>query len=148
MTTRAYGVEASKPAGYTLLELMVVLVVVGLLVAVTFPNLERLYASVVRSTEQDRILDQFATLGRQAVLSGRDYVVLGTADVASKATALADYEPYPLDLPDGWRVRLDKPLLVRANGVCLGGEVTLLHADSPPLTILLRAPYCRVDTDG
>ncbi len=134
-----------KPSGFTLLELLVVLVIVGLLAAVTFPNVERAYSSIARSTERDRILDQFATLGREAMLRGRDYVVVGTAGDAGNAPGLAEYERYPLAVPDGWQVRLDEPLLVRANGICLGGEVMLRHAESPPERLVLVAPECRVD---
>ena len=137
--------------GFTLLELIVVLVVLGLLAALAMPNLTRLYDGTVRKTQRDHILDQFAALGQEAMLHGRGYRVFGTADAAEAADPLAletDYAPYPLEVPEGWQVRLERPLVVHANGVCLGGTLTLAHADAPPLRIELAPPYCRVEIDG
>lgn len=139
--------QAPPPnAGFTLLELLVVLVIGGLLVAVAFPNLQRLYASAERNTERDRVLDQIAALGREAVAQRRAYFLADPerADNGLGDTAGTGYAPYPLEVPLGWRLRVDEPVLVRANGVCLGGEVTLLHADAAPRTVRLAPPLCRV----
>ncbi len=138
-------------SGFTLLELMVVLVLAGLLLGLVIPNLERLYESVVLSTERDQILDQFAALGREALAQGRDYAVFGTTeDSATEQSSrpAGNYQPYPLELPEGWRIHLENPVLVRANGICLGGEVTLLHAVRAPVQVRLTAPYCRVAGDA
>ena len=126
---------------------MVVLTLVGLIAALAAPNLQRLYGSLTRATERDYILDQIADLGAEALLRGRDYVVLDTADVPEGALLVppVGYEPYPLEVPAGWKVRLERPLFVRANGVCLGGAVTLLHEESAPIRVELLPPFCRVD---
>ena len=133
--------------GFTLLELMVVLTLLGLIAALAAPNLQRLYSSLIRATERDLILDQIAELGREAMLRGRDYVLLDTAGLSEGSGPVPPlgYEAYPLDVPLGWHVRLEEPLFVRANGVCLGGALTLHHAESAPFRLELRAPYCRID---
>ena len=158
-----------------MLELLVVLLILGLTATLALPNLERLVASITRETERDHILDQFAGLGRQAMLQRRGYVVFGaggapdaesreaprkTADAApgkprggaagrsSGVPPDAGRERYVIDLPEGWEVRLDAPLVVRANGVCLGAELTLLHRGKVDLLVDLDPPYCRIDTDA
>lgn len=139
--------QAPPPnSGFTLLELLVVLVLGGLLVAVAFPNLQRLYASAERNTGRDHILDQLAALGREAVAQRSAYFLADPerADNGLRETASVGFTPYPLELPEGWRLRVEEPVLVRANGVCLGGEVTLLHDDAAPRTVRLEPPLCRV----
>ena len=135
-------------AGFTLLELMVVLVLLGLLTALAAPNLQRLFASVSVSTEQRHILDQFEALGREALSHGRAYVVFDRAPEDDAAAAYADFEPRAIDLPEAWGFRLDRPLVVRANGFCGGGELTLIHQGTLVLRTTLAPPYCRAEVDG
>ena len=149
--SRRSSAARRAPAGFTLLELMVVLTLLGLIAALAAPNLQRLYGSLTRATERDYILDQIADLGAEALLRGRDYVVLGTADAEEGTVVLVPpvgYEAYPLEVPEGWQVRLEQPLFVHANGVCLGGAVTLIHEESTPIHLELRPPFCRVDADA
>ena len=133
-----------SPAGFTLLELIVVLLILGLVTAVAVPNINQLYTSITSATERDYILDQFVGIGQKAMLHGQSYVVLGTFDVPNADAPRPDSQVYQLDVPDGWQVRLKEPLIVRANGVCLGGELTLIRIGSEPFRISLKPPYCNV----
>ena len=178
--SRRKGVARAHPGpaaavGFTLLELLVVLLLVGLIAALAFPNLDRLRASVATSTERDYILDQIAGLGRHAMLQERAYVVLGThheegVDVSDPArmtfddgrddsrtrvsgapagsASHSDYEHYVIDVPEGWEIRLDEPLVVHANGVCLGAALTLYDGEAEDVRVDLEPPYCRVDPDA
>ena len=124
----------------------------GLVTALAMPNLERLSAGVARETERDRILDQFAGLGRRAMLQGRSYVVFGSGGAEDAgppgASFPAGHERYAIDLPQGWEVLLDPPLVFRANGACLGAELTLRHRGVEDVRIDLEPPYCRIDADA
>lgn len=140
-----------RAVGFTLLELMVVLALVGLVTVLAVPNLQRLYEGFTRKAEQGRILNQIAGLGREAMLRGRAYAVYATGsdpEGARDGGRRMGFEPYDLGLPEGWEVRLDRPLLVRANGVCLGATVTLVHWGKSAAPVVLQAPYCRVDADA
>ncbi len=137
--------------GFTLIELIVVLALVGLATVLAVPNLERLYAGFARQAEQGRILNQLAGLGREAMLRGRAYAVYQTTADSGEpedGRRVSGFEPYDLGVPDGWQVRLDRPLLVRANGVCLGATVALVHEGVITAQVDLQAPYCRVDADA
>ena len=136
--------------GFTLLDLMVVLALVGLVTVLAVPNLQRLYEGFTKRAEQGRILNQIAGLGRQAMLRGRAYALYGTgSDPAWEwgGGQLPDFEHYALEVPDGWEVSFDRPLLVRSNGVCLGATMTLIHRGESAAHVVLEAPYCRVDSD-
>ena len=153
--------------GFTLLELLVVLMLVVLVTALTIPNLEQLTGSFTRKTERDYILDQFIGLGRQAMLQGRSYVVLGAGGARAgeqpaelgkssrqlvgelfEAPSHEGHERYVIDLPEGWELQLDEPLIIRANGVCLGAEFALRHQGAEDIRINLEPPYCRIDPDA
>lgn len=130
-------------AGFTLVEVIVVLVILGLLAGLVLPNMPGLFESATRATERQRILDQFATLGAEALRQGRDFAVLGTGPESDPAS-YTDFEPYPFLVPEGWDVLVEEPILVRANGVCLGGKVTLRHPEAPPTELVLVPPLCSV----
>ena len=138
---------------------------VGLVTTLALPNLERLQGAVTRKTERDRILDQLAGLGREAMLQRRAYVVVGSghagdvrfSGAAGETAAAGDdsgpashpgHERYVIDLPDGWEVRLDEPLVVYANGLCLGAGLALYHQGAEDVRIELEPPYCRVAPDA
>lgn len=148
--------SAAWASGFTLLELIVVLVLVSVVTAMATPNLQRLYRAVARTTERNAILDRLANLGRRAMLERRTYLVVGTAaspdDEAApssgRVASFEHHEPYRMALPDGWAMHLPEPLLVRANGVCLGGEVALSYNGRPDVRLVLEPPYCRVDADA
>ncbi len=145
---RAARALGARVAGFTLLELMIVLGLLGLVTALALPNLQRLFASVSTATERRHILDQFEALGREALARRRAYVVFADVPDADTAAAYAGFEPYAIELPETWRFRLDRPLVVRANGFCHGGELTLIHQDATVLRTMLAPPYCRAEGDG
>ena len=150
---------ATRPGtnGFTLLELLFVLLLMAMIAAVAAPNLGRLYTSIQGKTERDYILDQFAGLGRMALRHGRAYVVssIGLSGPQSGASSEpetapppdSNADPYIIDLPKDWSVDLSRPLLIKPNGVCLGAGLTLHHQGRVDIRLALEPPYCRVATD-
>ena len=147
----AGGSVGRRAGGFTLIELIVVLALVGLVTVLAAPNLQRLYEGFTRKAEQGRILNQIAGLGREAMLRGRAYAVYGSGSDAGEAEStgrVSGFEAYPLDVPEGWEVSVNRPLLVRANGVCLGATMTLVYRGATAARVVLEAPYCRVSDAG
>ena len=146
-------VQAMRRTGFSLVELLVVLALVGLVLGLALPNLAGLLDSVTRATEREYILDQIAAAGRAAAQRGIDYAILDTPapdapDSNAAAAAPPGVQRYPLDVPPAWRVQVEQPVLVRASGVCLGGIITVAHGDGPPTRLVLAPPHCRVAADA
>ena len=57
--------------GFTLIEIIVVMVIVGLLTSIALPRLVRLYASVENSSQRNAIKDQIEGLGYLAYSAGK-----------------------------------------------------------------------------
>ena len=145
--------DSSATQGFTLMEFLIVLLLLALIAALAVPNLDRLYASIQRQTERDYILDQFAGLGRMALLRGRGLVVAGTGPTAPESLEASvlraretDAELHAIDLPDGWTIDLSRPLAIGANGVCHGAELTLLYDGKVRIRLVLEPPYCGIAT--
>jgi len=119
-------------AGFTLLELLVVMALIGLMAGLAMPRMYALYNSASMAYDKDQILLQLSRLGYQA-RSARTGLVLDRL-VWSDPVALMPV------LPEGWTVVADAPVNYYANGVCGGGAVTLIYGDrrqrwglAPPL---------------
>ena len=135
-------------AGFSLLELIVVLVIMSSVSAVALPNLVNLYASVTASVERDSILDQIGGMGERALLDQTAYVLLSSRHnleiEITEDPSLAQFHSFPIEFPHGWTIILDEPLIARANGVCLGGFITLFHNQEEDIRIELVPPFCNV----
>jgi prepilin-type N-terminal cleavage/methylation domain-containing protein len=122
--------------GFTLIELLVVLFLIGLLTAVVLPSMERMARSSQLKTERDAIAGRLGELGYEAFLSGKSIVLSGSSSAVRAA--------YPIDLPEGWELRVTRPVVFVFNGICGGGEVTLIAPDRSLERFDLVPPSCEV----
>lgn len=134
-------------AGFTLLELLVVLVIVAGLVALTTPVFSGVFARIRLAFERDDVERQLLVLPAQVRRDGRSAVLMQSD--ATAAPAFLPYGPNPeawpmlsLELPEGWTMQVPKPIIYHFNGICDGGEITF---SVPPLSVTysLTAPLCR-----
>ncbi|MXY53057.1 MAG: prepilin-type N-terminal cleavage/methylation domain-containing protein [Gammaproteobacteria bacterium] len=142
--------KAMAASGFTLVEVMVVLALLALLAGLAAPNLLRLYEGFERATERGRILDQVAGLGERAMLEGVGLVLLGSdpTDDGELPGRFSHYRKTRPDVPEGWWVVVAPPLVVHANGVCLGAVVELGEGERQVAggeIVELRAPHCRME---
>lgn len=135
-----------RPRAFTLVEVIVVLALLSLLGAIVLPNLDALVGGFGRATERAVILDQVAGLGERALLDGTGYVVTGSHhdDDEPPPARFSHYPTLRVDAPEGWRVVVAPPVVVHANGVCMGGVVRLGETAGVQEAVELRAPHCRV----
>lgn len=131
--------------GFTLLELMVVLALLGVVTALAMPNLNRLLTSAQATSERDFVLNQISALGRAARLAERDLVVVGSPAADGSVDVPEGTEPHQLDVPPDWQVAFSPPLRIRANGVCLGAELTLEFQNQQVLRGRLEPPFCALE---
>ena len=109
----------SRADGFTLLEVIVVLVLLGLLTSLVAPRLGTLYQSLVLRDERDSLVLQVQGLPYRALRTGREFHLGSTENVAEQ----------PLDVPEGWEMDSDDPVVVKASGVCTGGTLQFTHED-------------------
>jgi len=141
------------PAGFTLLELLVVLAIMAGLIAIAAPQFSQLYSRVRASFERADLEQQLLELPQLVRQRGRGGVLLDPSQELAPGSAAADivppgsggfeqWETLRLNLPPGWAMRVPKPVFYRFNGACGGGEVDF---SAPPalLHYNLIAPLCR-----
>lgn len=125
--------------GYTLLELLVVLLLLSLVTGLIMPRLSHLYESAVRAFQQEDLLQQISGLGYQAYQQGKNWR-LGQLESDEKKIQ----EP-PLTIPNGWTVSTDSPIDYYPNGVCTGGIITLQYKLFSQQWIL-KPPLCQPES--
>lgn len=136
MRTSVSCLPSRAAAGFTLLELVVVLALLGLATALVAPQGFRTIQTWRRATDVDAVLGALAALGADARTQGRR---LSFQAGPLPAEALKD-------VPDGWTVVLDAPLVIEANGAC-GNTSGQLRDGGYVRHFTLEAPFCRIALD-
>jgi general secretion pathway protein G len=140
MTARGCGRRLAR--GFTLLELVVVLALVGLLTAIVVPRLYTALASVTTRTQLEGLVAQLDLLAVRAFALG----VPVTLDEKSAATRLPDGEPV-LAVPEGWKITAARPIHFELSGFCEGGTVSITTPDGGSFNVRLAPPTCRAVLD-
>lgn len=127
---------ANKSEGYTLLELMVVLAIIGLMISVATPRLITMYNAAQFSLEKDDITFQLSLLPTKVYLEGKN---LSLKEIMEDKSGLF------LSLPNDWQV-LNPDAIASIQysqfGFCNGGELQLARNERP-LILQLTPPLCK-----
>ena len=111
-------------SGFTLIEVMVVLLIVGLLASILSPSMQRLANSFQARAEFLEVKRKIQSLSAIAMRSGE------AADIMD------------LELQEGWRVSGD--VVYQPNGVCLGGDLQIAYKEIEFRRQELAPPFCRL----
>lgn len=163
---------ASDARGFTLLEVLVVLVIVSVTGAVVFPHLTNMAASFEFATQRDTFEQTLSGLPYQVYRDNSDMILLGSYTAAGRdqrkpqassgetlAASMrtrslipearehlppvnANYIEVPL--PAGWEVVVKEPIYYRGSGYCSGGTVEVF-VGRLEYSYLLRPPLCRAE---
>ncbi len=149
--------------GFTLLEMLMVIFIIGLSAALVSPNLPKLFDRLSFALERDTFVRELNTLSYRAFDKNQDFVLAGNLESNQLATendemsasqsvdAFDIVTPYRsasvhmmrLAIPDDWTVKVPEPIFYRSSGFCTGGTVTI-QTGQLEYSFVLDAPYCQV----
>jgi prepilin-type N-terminal cleavage/methylation domain-containing protein len=136
--------RATDRAGFSLVELLIVLAIMGLLGAFALPSLIRLGNRTNFSLNRQDLERQLDALPMTAAAQGRNLVLSSTPQTDGfSVPADPASDPYPVTLPAGWRITVEAPITYRYDGTCSGGA---LHVTAPDAEAryLMKPPLCEL----
>ena len=119
-------------AGFTLLEMIVVLATLGLATALAVPAMLRGIESWRQQAAIDVLLDGIRALPADARARGQPIVI--------DETSLRSGNP-PLRIAGDWTLSVPTPWRVGVNGVCAGGDMVVAGRYGEK-TIRVSTPFC------
>ena len=135
-------VEVQSTHGFTLLELMVVMVLLGLLAGLTLPALNRWYASLQSRSEAMTVMETLRAQSFRAGALRRD-LRLTERSFDPRAQAAKEPDLALVPLPEGWELRRVVNMTFRGSGLCGDGLVALKSASGSDLLIVIQGPACQ-----
>ena len=124
--------------GFTLVEILVVLAVIGLVAGVALPGLYRMARSIEVSGQRETLLTEINGLGYRAYVTGESFELGASRNDRQGASV------YPFVLPHGWQLEIPQPIRYSFNGTCSGGRVTVVSPDQRREELKLEPPLCKV----
>ena len=121
-------------AGFSLLEMLVVLALIAIMVALVVPRLAGTVRAIATSGERAETARQLELLPLLARRQGQPIVAATDAPLVAEGLAF----------PDGWRATALDTLRVAANGICHPARLRV-EGGGVVEEWTLAAPDCRVD---
>jgi general secretion pathway protein G len=124
--------------GFTLVEMIVVLALLGLLVALTAPSIGRQLTTRSQQAELDTVVAEIKALPVTALLEGR---ILKTTNL------LVGPISEPIRIPASWQVAFEPPLIVTPVPACTASTITIKQTDQLQLqaVFFVRGGTCQLE---
>lgn len=134
---------SEQPGGFSLLEMVVALAIMGLVGALALPSLQKIIERTGFSLDLQDVERQLDQLPQVAASQGKALVLTSSARAEYSAPSNTAREPYPVKLPAGWQITVDAPINYRYDGTCGGGR---LHLTTPASqsNYLMKPPLCEL----
>lgn len=129
--------------GFTLLELMVVLLVLGVAAAIATPSLVRLVDRLGERSEQDRLSLYLQNLPVAVMRQGGSYRLAPSSGYVPARELLGNAPAVLPEEAEGLLVWVPAAIEYRSNGACTGGILYQQLSGGRRLTYRLDAPLCR-----
>jgi prepilin-type N-terminal cleavage/methylation domain-containing protein len=133
-------------AGFTLLELVVVLLLLALMTSMALPRMQRWHDAVQARAQGAAVLDQ---LRAAAFAAGARRMRLAlTASSLADAVPAAESQLLHLSLPPGWVATRVEEAAFLANGLCEPGALELRSDRGVDLRLRISGPRCGVSIEA
>lgn len=130
-----------RPRGFTLIEMMAVLVLFAMLSAIVLPAFERWFGGLDARVQSTELAVRLQRLYSRTALMSRDFVLTPQ----SAAEPLADGEP-AFALPEGWQLDEGTALAFSATGFCAPATLGL-HSRGMRLQLRVAPGSCEVSIE-
>ncbi len=140
---------ACKPRGFTLIEMLVAMVILGLVAGMALPAMQRWYDAVQARAQVAAIVESlrgaaFAAGARRTTL----VVDEGSFAAATPGRAQAASAPagrVPLALPPGWQMVRLVPASFLSSGLCHPGMLVLETDRKVRTVVRIDGPICKIE---
>ena len=126
--------QPSNTQGFTLLEILMVLLIVGLAGTIVVPRVSVIYDNLVLRGARELLLREIRALPMLAKARGSSFA----SQPGRYGVPLGDV----VTVPEGWSIEFSENLRYQANGFCLGGVVSLQHVSGTTWQYVLQPPFC------